>query len=213
MTIEVRTAPAFEPVSLAEARLWLRIDSDDTAQDSVITMLIAAMRRYAENYTGRAFVSRALRLTLGDWPYHAKWGVLIELPSPPLISVDAFKYTDTDGVLQTLASTQYVVHEWRAPAWIVPAYSGGIPVTWPTIRLVPDSLQIDFTAGYTEGAGSPTEQAEAAENVPDSLKLWMHARIATLYEQREQLIVGTIVAQVPWNFADGMLDELRTGIF
>ena len=215
MTIEVLTGPAYEPVSRAEAKRWLRIENSVTDHDLVIDLLIQAMREDAENLTQRAFISRQLRLTLQTWPKvsasQVSWasgrtlyGLAIELPFPPLISVDAFRYVDTDGVLQTLAANQYVVHEWREPAWIVPEWD----VTWPTIRAVPDALQIDFTAGYAPG--SPSDEAANQEVMPAKLRLWMQAKAATLFEQREQIAFGA-PARIPRDFCDALLDSLIVG--
>jgi hypothetical protein len=37
----------------------------------------------------------------------------------------------------------------------------------------------------------------------------MQARISSLFENREQLVTGTIVAELPRAFVDGLLDNLR----
>ena len=205
MTIEVVSQPSYEPVSLAEARRWVRLEDDDTANTPALQLLIKAMREDAENLTHRAFIQRQYRLNLPNYPTDCSWGYRIELPFPPLRSVDSFKYYDTDGVLTTLAADQYDVHDEAEPAFIVPAYS----VSWPTIRLRPDALQITFTAGYA--AGSPTDEAAAQEGIPSSLKLWMQTKLATLFAQREQIITGTIVVKVSRDFTDGLLDSLVVG--
>lgn len=203
MALEVVTAPTYEPISTAEAKRWLRID--DTNSDLVIALLIKAMREQAENLTHRAFISRQLRLSLPCYPPDEAYGLKIELPCPPLISVDSFKYTDSDGVLQTLAADQYTVHDEAEPAFIIPAWQ----VTWPTIRLVPNTLQITFTAGYAPG--SPSDEAAAQEVMPGALRLWMQTKLATLFENREQIISGTIVSPLPRDFTDGLLDSLVIG--
>ena len=59
MTLILVTPPAAEPVSLIEAREFLRIDDDrDTA---LIETLIAAARVALETRTGRVFVTQAWR--------------------------------------------------------------------------------------------------------------------------------------------------------
>ena len=203
--LEVVSEPEFEPVSRAEAKRWLRIDADDTAHDLVVDMLVKAMREDAENLTGRAFISRQLRLTLGYWPWDAEYGVKIVLPHPPLISVDSFQYVDTDGALQTLAADQYAVHDEYEPAFIIPAWQ----VTWPTIRGVPNALQILFTAGYAPG--SPSGEAESQESMPAKLRLWMESKMQTHNEFREQIVAGMAVTKIPRDFTDGLLDSLIIG--
>lgn len=203
MSVIVVTPPAFEPVTLAEAKLWCKVEDDRTEEDALLLLLIKAMREYAENLTGRAFVQRTLRLYLSDWPWHARYGVLIKLPHPPLVeagspsvSVESFKYIDTDGVLTTLATTQYVVHDEFEPCFIIPAWE----VTWPTIRSLPDAIQITYHAGYAN-----------PNAIPKSLRLWMQARIATLFDKRDQIVVGHIVQSIPRDYVDGLLDSLVVG--
>ena len=198
--------PAFEPCSREEAKRWMSIDAADTAHDATVDLLVQAMREDAENLTHRAFIQRQYCLYLDRWPFDAyELPVQIELPFPPLVSVDSFKYRDLDGTLQTLAADQYVVHTWREPAIIVPAWQ----VAWPYIRSVPDAIQITFTAGYA--AGSPSDEAASQEAIPAKLKLWMQAKAATLFAQREQLIVGNIVNAIPRDFTDALLDSLTVG--
>jgi len=198
MPLIVVTPPAVEPVSLAEARLWCRVDDGDTAQDSVISMLIKAMREYAENLTGRAFVQRTLQLNLDCLPG------CIALPMPPLVSVASVIYTDLDGALQTLAAADYQVDDVAEPGKIVPAWDAA---AWPAVRAVPNAVRVLYVAGYDEGSGSPTDYTA---NMPAALKLWMSARISTMFENREQLVNANQVA-IPRHFADGYLDELIIG--
>lgn len=199
------TGPAYEPVSLLEARRWARVEADDTNHDDVLRLLVRAMREDAENRTFRAYISRQYRLTLSDWPGDCEYGVKIVLPFPPLISVTAFNYVDSDGVLQTLAADQYSVHDEFEPAFIIPAWQ----VVWPTIRRVPDALQIEFTAGYAPG--SPPDEAASQEVIPSTLKLWMQAKMLTLFDKRDQFILNGIVQPLPRDFTDGLLDPLIVG--
>jgi uncharacterized phiE125 gp8 family phage protein len=205
MTLSVISAPAFEPVSLAEAKEWLRLTSADTGHDAVIRMLIKAMREMAENLTHRAFVTRTLKITMEDWPRDAFGRPRFRLPFAPLQGVTSFRYRDTDGTLQTLATDQYDVYTHCEPGLVVPAYQ----VSWPSIRSQPDALQITFMAGYA--SGSPSDEAAAQEVLPASLRVWMEARLATLFEQREQLVIGASVAALPRDFTDALLDPLIIG--
>lgn len=205
-SITIVSAPAYEPVSIDEAKRWLRLEDDSNANTTaIVTMLLKAMRERAEVITGRAFVSRQLKLTLDEWPFVDQHGIKIVLPRPPLISVDAFKYIDTDGVLQTLATDQYVVHTVYEPGFIVPAWE----VSWPSIRSVPNGLQITYTAGYAPG--SPSDAGSNQEVQPAALKLWMETMIATHNEFREQIVAGSAIQQIPRDFCDGLLDGLVIG--
>jgi hypothetical protein len=56
-------------------------------------------------------------------------------------------------------------------------------------------------------AGSPQDLSV----IPAELKLWLRVRLATLYENREALIVGTVVNEIPRDFNDALLDPLVLG--
>ena len=74
---------AEEPVSLAEAKAFLRLDG--TAEDGLVTSLVAAARLHVESITGRALITQTWRLVL---PCVA--GLLVALPVVPAIAlVDA----------------------------------------------------------------------------------------------------------------------------
>lgn len=205
MPVEVLEAPQYEPVSLADARTWVRADPDDTSQDGIIQLLIKAARERAENLTGRAFVQRTLRLLLRGWPSDPVHGAKILLPFPPLSSVSSVKYIDVDGVLQTMSTADYVVHDGDLST-IVPAYG----VVWPAVRDVPNAVQVTYIAGYPP-VGSPTDEAAHQAGQPALLREWMHAHVATMFEHRESVITGTIVSALPTPFVDGLLDPLVVG--
>lgn len=200
MTVRVVTAPAYQPVSRTEAKSWCNIDADITDQDSIIDMLIKSATARAELITQRAFVQRTLQLILPCWPE------AIELPHPPLVSVESITYIDDDGVQQTLDTDLYDVHTWKEPGFIVRAWDE----IWPSYRAVPDAIRVNYTAGYAP-VGSPTDEAAHQAGQPEQLKTWMHARIATLYDNRDQFVVAGNVVEIPRDFCDGLLDDLVIG--
>jgi len=184
MGLTLLIAPAEEPVSLAEARAHLRVEH--SADDALIGALIAAAREAAETRTGRALVTQRWRLTLDTWPTHGE----IVIPWPALVSVEAISYLDADGVRQTLDATAYQIISDTQPGEVWPAYN----TAWPSCRVTPGSIRIDYTAGYG-----------AATAVPQSIKAWILLALATWYAQRE-VVIGTIVSELPRAFWDGLLD-------
>lgn len=171
----------------------------------MLQLLIKAMREYAENLTGRAFISRTLRLNLPCYPLDSDYGIKVVLPRPPFQSLVSVKYVDTNGDLQDLTASLYAAHTEYEPGFIIPTWAS----VWPVLRAQPNALRVVYIAGYFPG--SPQDEAGSQEVVPAAVKLWMQARLATLFKQREQLITGTIVAAIPRDFADGILDSLITG--
>ena len=93
----------------------------------------------------------------------------------PLSSVTSITYLDTDGATQTLAADQYVVDAISQPARISRAYN----VDWPDTRVQNNAVKVRFVAGYG-----------VASAVPQCIKSWMLIRIATLMENRQQIVIG-----------------------
>jgi len=190
------TAPATEPVTLAEARLWCRIDADDMTQDAMLLLIITAVRERAEEITGRAFMPRTLEYRLDAFPDD---GAPIELPFPPLQSVQYLTYGTDDGdVVETGSPQGFLVDVGSYPGRVAPLAG---TTTWPTAQSSIAVIRIGYTAGY------PT-----ITQIPKSVRLWMQARISTIFEFREQMFQGNII-QVPRDFVDGMLDVLRVRRF
>jgi uncharacterized phiE125 gp8 family phage protein len=180
MPLVIVTPPAAEPLTLAMAKAHLRVDSTD--EDTWITTAIQAAREDAEGYTERAFVTQALRLYLDSFPYS------IDLPRPPVQSVESITYLDADGAEQTLAESEYQTDLVRAPdsptpPRILPAYGK----SWPVTRAVPNAVWIDYTAGY--GAGP--------DNVPARLRAGMLLNLGDAFENRSTIIVGTVSSRIP----------------
>lgn len=195
MALKVITAPATEPVTLAEAKLHLRVDS--SAEDTLITMLIVAAREMAEMKTGRQLMTATLRVTLDQFPSQV-WcndgsgfslpGNAILLPRSPVTAVTSIKYADSAGVLQTIDAANYAVDLDSEPVRITPA-SGSV---WPCPIDQIGAVQINFTAGYASAAA-----------VPSSIKQWILMLVGSGYAQRESF--ATRGLSVP-PFLDGLLD-------
>lgn len=202
MNLRTVTEPSVEPITLAEARTFARIDDADTTQDAWLTMFIAAARRQAENITRRAFVERTYELSLPCWPADG----IIVLPKPPLQRVNAVRYIDRDGDEQTLTASLYQVDTVREPGRIKPSYGN----VWPTVRTEDfNTIKIEFVAGYSP-VGSPSDYRAA---LPETLKTWIAARLSTMYEHRETVVVGTSTSELPRNHLDGLLDHLIVSLF
>lgn len=180
------TAPAELPVSLAEAKL--AVTEEGTAWDSAFNDIwIPAATSQAEGRTGRALVTQTWKLTLEAFPCGA-----VALPYPPLQSVSSIKYLDPDGALQTLADSEYQVVNDELIGFVQPAYGK----SWPSTRTYPGAIQIEFIAGFG-----------AAADVPRDIKNWILMAVSTWYRQREGLVTGTIVNDLPRDFFAALLDR------
>jgi uncharacterized phiE125 gp8 family phage protein len=145
MAIKLYTAPVEEPVTLAEAKLHLRINSS-TELDALIQALIIGSTGFAEDFTDRRFVTQTWELYLDCFD-----GDEIRLPFPPLQSVTSVKYYDTSNVEQTLSSSYYVVDIKAEPGRIVLADT----YTWPDTYDRPNAVTIRYVCGYGYHAAVP----------------------------------------------------------
>jgi uncharacterized phiE125 gp8 family phage protein len=183
----ILTKPSEEPITLAEAKTHLRESGTD--QDQLIEALIVTAREQAETHTGRAFCTQSWTLKLDAFPCER----FIRIPYPPLISVQSVKYYDSDGVLQTMSTSDYVVDTTSHIGKIDLAYEA----EWPTPRTMPNAVVIAFTCGYG-----------GRENVPSSIKAAMLLNLSHLYENREATISGTIITPLPMAY-DSLLSSYR----
>lgn len=78
MSLKISVAPLIEPITLAEARLHLRVDSTD--EDTLITSLIAAAREDCEAFQNRKYLTQTWEYWLDSFPSTD----FIEIPNPPL---------------------------------------------------------------------------------------------------------------------------------
>ena len=164
---DVVTPPAVEPVTLAEAKIHLRVDVAD--DDLLIGTVIGAAREMVESFLRRTLITTIVDLFLDSFPGAA--GV-IYVPSPPLQSVTSIKFFDTSGVQQTLPVADYLVDTATEPGRITPSPDA---LTWENTELRTNAVVVRYVAGYG---------AEETD-VPDAIRASILLIIADLYEHRE----------------------------
>lgn len=173
-------APTVEPVSLAEAKAHLRVDVGFTSEDGLIGSLITTAREICEGRTWRAFIEQTRKLFLDAWPDNE----IIEIPYPPLLSIESITYFDENGTSQTMAASDYQVDIYSTPGRVTPAFD----TTWPDLYDVPHAVAIEFKAGY----------GDDADAVPAKIKQAILLLVGHWYANREEVITGTIVNQMPF---------------
>jgi uncharacterized phiE125 gp8 family phage protein len=182
---DVSATPIAEPLTLAEAKRQVR-RTDLTDDDELLDLtLIPAVRERAEQATRRQLITATWDLKGDRFPCGDE---AIVLPVPPLLSVVFVKYVDTAGALQTWSSSNYVVD---APAG-ARAARGRLTLAygalWPVTRDQANAVTIRFTCGY----------GLTANSVPPRLKMAMLLDLGTLYENREDQVVGQGYAITPF---------------
>jgi len=175
MTLRLIEAPGDLPLSLAEAKLHLRISENDTTEDALITSLIAAATLHVEQLTGRRLVSQTWSKSLDAFP---KCGGAIELLLPPVKSISVITFIDVDGSELAIDESAYELDAQSETAWVIPAYG----YIWPVARAKANAVVVEFISGYG-----------GADDVPESIKAALKLLIAHLYENREAVIVDARV--------------------
>ncbi len=184
MSLKLITAPAAEPVLLAEAKLHCRVDGTD--DDALLTALIVAAREAAEHELGRALITQTWEKVLDAFPS------AIRLPYPPCQAIVSVKYLDGDGIEQTLAAPSYQLDSHSEPAWLVPAYGYG----WPATRAEPNAVRVQFRAGY----------GDAGSDVPEAICLWILLQVGNWFRNRE---AASDLALIKTPYVDRLLDRYR----
>ncbi len=110
MSALLLTPPALEPVSLVDAKRFLRVEHVD--DDDVIAALIAAARVHVEGKTRRALIDQTWRLVRDVWPASGRLPIL----PVPLQAVTAIRVFDADGVPQLLDVDDFAIDTVSAPA-------------------------------------------------------------------------------------------------
>ena len=140
------TAPAVEPVTLADVKLHLRITG--SAEDSTLALYVQMAREAVEQECWRALLPQTWDLFLSAWPLDG----IVHIPRPPLQSVTHLRYTDADGVQATYSANNYLVDTASEPGRLVLAPS----CTWPSVTLTTaNPIVLRFVAGYTNAASVP----------------------------------------------------------
>jgi uncharacterized phiE125 gp8 family phage protein len=183
MTWSVTTPPTGEPITLAEAKTHLRVDADAAAEDALISGLITAARQHVEDVCERAVLLQSWtlrldafpRVCLGDVRASERGDDRIFLPGGLVSEVTSVKYTDSDGIEQTLGTGAYIANLPSDPARISPAYG----IDWPTARKQRESVTVVYKVGYADAA-----------SVPAALKAAMLLIVGDLYANREASVAG-----------------------
>ena len=203
MPMQLMTPPAGEPISLAEAKLHLRVDFDD--DDSLIQVLISAARQAAETLTNRQLMAARWRMVLDSFPGPSLMGVpagqtftlpghAVLLPKSPVASVVEIRYLDMANAWQVMPAANYTVDSVCEPARITPVFGQIWPISLPQIGTV----SVVFDAGYGSAAA-----------VPEGIKTWIKLRVGSLYVHREEVASMTRGRIDPLPFIDGLLDPYK----
>jgi uncharacterized phiE125 gp8 family phage protein len=177
MPLILTSGPAVEPVTLAEAKVHLRVDG--SAEDTLVASLIVTSRLHVEAATGLALVTQAWSWHLDAWPR----GRAIKLPLHPIQSIAAVRLYDESGAVTTLDDTAYLLDGAGLHPRLV---RHGTPV-WQKPGRIANGIEIAFVAGF----------GDAAADVPAPIRQAILLLVAHWYEHRSPLEDGAHAAPLP----------------
>jgi uncharacterized phiE125 gp8 family phage protein len=163
------TAPAVEPLSLAEAKAFLRVEHTD--EDDIITALISASRIHVETQTRRALVTQHWRITADAWPVDGRLAVR----PAPLRALAAARVYDFNGVAHAVDTESFVVDTGAS----VLAFA---PWALPSPGRLAAGIELDLVVGY----------GDAASDVPEPLRQAIRLLLAHWYENRGLAALGAV---------------------
>jgi uncharacterized phiE125 gp8 family phage protein len=162
--------PAEEPLTLAEAKAFARIET--TEDDVLVQALILSARLHVEAMTRRFLVTQSWRFELARMPAAGR----IVIPAAPAQSIMAARFRDRAG-----AATALDPSAWQADLSAIP----------PAVELaaaLPSGMRLEFDLVLGYGA---------AAAVPEPLRHALKLLVASWYEERGTLAMTGEGAELP----------------
>jgi uncharacterized phiE125 gp8 family phage protein len=166
--------PAAEPLSVAEAKSYLRVAHDD--DDAIIAALIASARHHVEALTCTGLLTQTWRLILDGWPASGR----IKARLGPLRSLTAARIYNESGGTTSLDLGRFVVDE---AAGVIAAPGWSLPPPGRAVR----GIELDVAIGY----------GDAPADVPQVLLQAIRMLVAHWYDNRGLASIGQSVAMMP----------------
>ena len=195
-----QTPPAVEPVTVAEAKAHLRVDTAD--DDTYIGTLITAAREWCEQYLDRTLVHTQWVMRFDKFPPDGTMD--IELPRPPMslagtTTAVILTFTSETGGTQAYSTDSFRVDRNATPGAVKTLYGQ----TWPPHLMDDNAISVTWWAGH----------GSAGSSVPAAIRHAMLMLIAHWYENRSATLgTGAVPQEVPLG-VNALLDSQRWGSY
>lgn len=176
MSAVLLAPPSADPMSLAEAKSFLRVEHAD--EDDLITRLVAAARAHVEARTRRLLMRQTWRITLDAWPPDGR----VVLPLAPVRNVVAARVYDAAGAAHGVDTQNFMLEPGSAPARL-----RFVPWAVAVPGRTHGGIEIDVEAGY----------GGAASDVPEPLRQAIGLLVAHWYENRALTAPASKLAVLP----------------
>ncbi len=168
------TAPAADPLSVTDAKNFLRVEHGD--DDAIIASLIAAARSHVEAMTRCALIAQTWQFVFNCWPDSGR----IQLKMGPLRALIAARIYNESGVATNIDTSQFVIDKGAgviaAPCWSLPLPGRAVA-----------GIELDVELGFGANAG----------DVPPTLLQAIRMLVAHWYENRGLVAIGQSIPMMP----------------
>ena len=193
-----QTGPAVEPVTVAEAKAHLRVDTSE--DDAYVQNLVTSAREWCEQYLDRTLVNTQWVMRFDSFPPDGTQD--IELPRPPMATAGtttavSLTFTYENGTTATYSTASYRVDRNSTPGAVKTLYGQ----TWPPHLMDDNAVSVTWWAGY--GA--------AGSSVPAAIRHAILMIVGILYEKRAAAESGSL-NEVPFG-VKSLLDSQRWGSY
>lgn len=167
-------APTVEPLSVPDAKHFLRVEHGD--DDALIASLVAAARNHVEALTRCGLITQTWRLVLDGWPDNGR----IKSRIGPLRTLVAARIYNESGTAGVIDIDRFVIDPAKgviaAPGWSLPMPGRAVA-----------GIELDVELGFGATAG----------DVPPTLLQAIRMLVAHWYENRGLIAIGQSVAMMP----------------
>ena len=186
MQLKIIERPEQDVVALEDVKEHLRVTVND--EDLLIENYTSAAVQFCEDYQNKYYLNTKVKLILDNLHFP------VQLPRPPLQSVDKIELQQRDGTLVEWDSSNYVVDDSGNFVWIRLADGYTLPADLANKQV----LQITYTAGHAD-----------AEDVPQKIKEAILLLIGHWYENRLAVLSTGAVPQELTLTVAAILDQDR----
>lgn len=152
----------------------------DVNDDLLIASMISTAREHVENVTNRQIEVATFELYADCF--------ISKLPKNPVQSIVKIEYMDENGSYVELLSSSYYLYEKSGISFI--EYTSK-----PTVKTHKKAVKITFTSGYLQ--------------VPEAIKQYLKVKISTMFENREEFVIGANISSFGGNLIENLLSSYR----
>lgn len=168
------TPPEAEPLSVSDAKSYLRVETGD--DDVLIASLIAAARSHVEAMGRCALLTQSWRLVLDNWPPDGR----IKPKLSPLSAITAARVYDEAGTGHAIDPENFVLD---AAHNVIAVRACSLPQPGRGVG----GIEIDVVAGF----------GDSGSDVPQALMQALRMLVAHWYDNRGLIAIGASIAVMP----------------